>query len=145
MKLRFVFLAAALLVPAVLVGGCGSDGTDGGTQPDTTPPLAPVILGARATDGTTGIWWSPNNEPDLNGYHVYVSQYGVIRRMTKVPVSGTNHSVQLQPTGSATVFVTAIDYSGNESSPSASRTVNLSEAPVIDGYTGGDRVLDQGL
>jgi hypothetical protein len=143
MKLRSATFAVAL-VPALLLAGCGSDDTDGGFIPDTTAPLAPVIMGVRADDGIVGLWWNPNTEPDLTGYHVYVAMNGVVRRTTFRPVVDNRYTVNLGPQGSASVYVTAIDYSGNESSPSAWRTVSLSPADGIDGV-GGQKFLDDGL
>jgi len=72
MKRRFVMVLA--LMSLMAIWGCG--GTDTTTTPDTTPPLAPELAGADVYNGTIGVWWGANTEPDLAGYYVYYVQNG---------------------------------------------------------------------
>lgn len=123
MKPRFVILFALLVVPALVVLGCGNDTT---FSPDTTPPLAPVLQGANMDAGMVAVWWQPNAEPDLNGYYVYVETDGVAKLANSRPITTAYSVVQVQ--GPAVrVYVTAVDISGNESSPSASARPTLVE------------------
>ena len=117
MKRRFSIVLALLAV--VGLWGCGADTT---TSPDTTPPLAPQLDGATLANDIVGVWWQPNTEPDLAGYFVYIVENGVTRSAVSDPIADNFLTVDVNsPTGSVEVYVTAIDYSGNESSPSASR------------------------
>lgn len=116
MKRRLSIVLA--LLPIVGLGGCGADTT---TSPDTTPPLAPQIDGATIDHNIVGVWWQANTEPDLAGYFVYVVENGVTRSAVADPITTNYLLVDVGTTESVEVYVTAIDYSGNESSPSASR------------------------
>ena len=87
MKRCFASLFAVGIVATLLVVGCGDSATV--SQPDTAPPLAPVVLGARGSDGMVGLWWRGNTEPDLAGYHVYITQAGLTRRMSRYPIQNT--------------------------------------------------------
>jgi len=130
MKPRFVILFALLVVPALVVLGCGNDTT---FSPDTTPPLAPVLQGANMDAGMVAVWWQPNAESDLNGYYVYLEEDGVTTLSNRRPLS--NAYAVIPVTGnSVRVYVTAVDISGNESSPSASaRPTLVQEAQVHTG------------
>ena len=79
MKLSFASLFTIVLIAGFVLAGCGS--SDSVSKPDTTPPLAPIVLGAMSNQDAVGIWWQPNTEPDLAGYNVYAIQHG---RTTKV-------------------------------------------------------------
>jgi|RhiMetdeSRZDD1v2_1073273.scaffolds.fasta_scaffold00020_91 hypothetical protein len=115
MKRRFV-MVLALMLPLVAFWGCGTDTT---TTPDTTPPLAPQLSGATLQDGIVGVWWQSNTEPDLAGYNVYLVENGVTRPAATDPITSSYFVVDAGSTaGPIQVYVTAIDYSGNESSPS---------------------------
>jgi|GEM_PF-4352968 len=124
MKLRIALLIVMTLTPALLVVGCSSSSSVA-TQPDTTPPLAPVILGARGADGILGVWWNEGNEPDLNGYNVYVTMGGIVTRLNNGPITENRYSAVVNTQGSVSVYVTAVDFSGNESSPSATQVVRM--------------------
>lgn len=123
MKLRFKPLYALALVPALLIAGCGED-SNSSFAPDTTPPLAPVIDGARGSAESVTIWWEPNVEADLAGYLVYqVNEDGSVDQVTPRLIHNTfygkasNKDVRL--------YVTAVDLSRNESSASATLRVEL--------------------
>jgi hypothetical protein len=135
MKLSFASLFAIVLISAVLLVGCGDSETV--SRPDTTPPLAPVVLGALGNDNAVGLWWQRNTEPDLAGYLVYKVERGVTTCVTRTPILDTYYAVT--PNGYATVqlYVTALDWVGNESSPSQVQTANLSRS-------GGDREIIEG-
>jgi len=118
MKPSFVALYALLLAPALLIAGCGSD-----TQftPDTTPPLAPVLEGANQSKDVVAMWWRPNTEADLNGYFVYVVRGGEAELYNAHPITNNYATITVEDGITPLVYVTAIDLSGNESSPSAQR------------------------
>lgn len=122
MKPRFVILFALLVVPALVVLGCGNSST---FTPDTTPPLAPVLQGANMDAANVAMWWEPNSEPDLNGYYVYVEQDGVSHLYNRTPITDAYAVVPVDGSSSVRVYVTAVDVSGNESSPSASTRPTL--------------------
>ena len=137
MKRRLSIVLA--LLPIVGLWGCGQDTT---TSPDTTPPLAPQLDGATMDHGIVGVWWQANTEPDLAGYFVYVVEDGVTRSAVTDPIASNYLLVDVGTTGSIEVYVTAIDYSGNESSPSNSRRPS---AQIIDpnrDFLGGDQPMD---
>jgi hypothetical protein len=125
MKLRIALFVVMTLTPVLLLVGCGSDSTTVG-QPDTTPPLAPVILGVRGASSSVGVWWIGGNEPDLAGYNVYVRDGGVIRRVNPEVVTSTKYNHAVGHGGSVYVYVTSVDYTGNESGPSENHWVKLS-------------------
>jgi len=138
MKPRFNILFALLVVSALVVVGCGSDTT---YTPDTTPPLAPVLQGANMDGGVVAVWWQPNSEPDLNGYFVYVEQDGTTRAINQQPIAQPYAAIPVDVSSSVRVFVTAVDISGNESSPSASaHPTNVDEAETHTGLN--DRLTD---
>ncbi len=122
MKRCFASLFAAGIVATLMVVGCGDSATV--SQPDTAPPLAPVILGARGDDGTVGIWWRTNTEPDLAGYLVYVTEAGLTRRMSQFPIENNYVTWEADGLESVHLYVTAIDWAGNESSPSVTKIVS---------------------
>ncbi len=133
MKLSFASLFVMLLLATVMVVGCSDSATV--SQPDTTPPLAPVVVGAKGTVDVVSVWWQQNIEPDLAGYNVYVVENGSTVRLNRLPITDPYMVI---PTNGATtmgVRVTALDWSGNESSPSAQKTVNISY-----GQTGRDGI-----
>jgi hypothetical protein len=127
MRLRFASFLAASLFVAIAATGCGTD-EDFYVTPDTTPPLAPVILGALDENGVAGIWWEANAEPDLHGYYVYLRHAGeVVHAHTQVLT--TNYISFPLPGDGVEVWVTALDFTGNESSPSGARSISFTGSP----------------
>ncbi len=123
MKQSFASLVAVTLMLGMVLVGCG-DSTSV-SRPDTTPPLAPVVMGAGAAGNVAQIWWQGNIEPDLAGYTVYVTANGVTHRVNDRPIHGMSMSVPVEGSSQVTLYITASDVSGNESSPSAARIVTL--------------------
>lgn len=118
MKPSFKLALLLVFVPAMLLVGCG----DNALEPDTTAPLAPVLMGAVSSSNVATVWWGSNTEPDLSGYYVYVTENGETRQVNAKPIVNNIATVDVAD-GSAVVFVTAIDFSGNESGPSNTRLV----------------------
>jgi len=126
MKPRFVSLYALLLVPALLFVGCGDDEP---TAMDTVPPLAPVLNGANEDAGLVAVWWEENTEPDLAGYYLYLEQDGTTRLVNAAPLTNAYATIEVADGSLAHVYVTAVDWSGNESSPSATRRAVSFDTP----------------
>jgi len=89
----------------------------GGGGGDTTPPANPTGLVATAGDGTVGLDWNDNGEPDLAGYRVYRSTtsgggYAAVSGLVGASAFTDNSVVN-----GVTYYyvVTAEDTSGNES------------------------------
>ena len=123
---RFVPFYALLLVPALLFVGCGDDDP---MALDTVPPLAPVLNGANEDGGLVAVWWEENSEPDLAGYNLYVEQDGNTRLVNDTPLTSAYATIQIADDNPVHVYVTAIDWSGNESSPSATRRAVTVDRP----------------
>ena len=140
MKPRFVPFYALLLVPALLFVGCGDDDP---TAIDTVPPIAPVLTGANDDGGHVAVWWEQNTEPDLAGYNLYLEQDGTTRLVNNSPLVEAYATIQIADGSPAHVYVTAVDWSGNESSPSATRRAVSFDTPD-DGETEDGRGTDTG-
>ncbi len=124
MKRSLASLAVVVLVLGVAVTGC-SNSSSSVNGPDTTPPLAPVMLGGSSTDQAVNVWWQPNTEADLDGYNVYVTQGGVTTKANQQPMHYSYWSMVPTTDSKVNVYVTASDVSGNESSPSSAITLSL--------------------
>ena len=135
MKRRFASLYALALVPALLLAGCGDEETTTGIPLDTTPPLSPVLEGTSGEDGWAYVWWKSNTEPDLDGYFVYEIRDGQPHRLNDFAQDSNYMSIEAE-SGVVYVYVTAIDFSGNESSPSTTGKVHVNTVP--DARTGAD-------
>ena len=140
MKLRIAFLA--ITAAALVLTGCSEDASNP-VQLDTTPPLAPVMLGARGDNGSVGVWWEANTEVDLAGYNVYQNTGGQASRMNHVVIDHNYFSGQIDH-NLVTVYVTAVDFTGNESSPSSSLTVKANQTDQIADTPGpsGQKIVD---
>lgn len=85
------------------------------TNFDTISPLAPVGLVATAHDTFVDLKWTPNTEPDLAGYNAYVDK---VRNNSSL-ISVSSYTVANLIDKQKYAFnVTALDFSGNESSMS---------------------------
>ncbi len=92
---------------------------------DITPPSPPDGVTALPDDGKVWLDWNDNSEPDLVGYHVYrsaTSGSGYQRLNGPLPVEYLTVSdyIDLAVVNGQTYFymITAVDASGNESTPS---------------------------
>lgn len=119
-SISFVMLALGL---AIFAMGCGDSANS--VALDTTPPLAPVMEGANKADGAIAVWWQPNAEADLDGYNVYVIENGVTDQVNLHPVDESYYAIPTDGNHNVQVYVTAVDFSGNESSPSSTRNVGI--------------------
>ncbi len=151
--LQFPTLLALGLIAAFSVTGCGSDSQGEPVSPlppDEAPPLAPV--GMHVTLQMTGkfvLAWSPNTEPDLAGYRVYLYDPDPARDTAFVLVSGAGlvHSTKLTIGAESghdyTFRITAVDTSDNESGMSEAFTYtfspNSTDAPNNQGDDDGER------
>ena len=88
---------------------------------DTTPPAAPTGLGASAGDGSVGLDWNNNTEPDLAGYNIYRSttQGAGYTKLNGSLLSSSNYTDNSASNGTTYYYVvTAVDTSTNESDDS---------------------------
>jgi len=103
---------------------------------DTFPPAAPqglvaaVLPGAAANTFLVDLSWSINTETDLAGYHVYRSeQEGTRGRLITsdlLPTPAVRDN-SVEPGHRYWYTVTAVDRAGNESPPSSSAAVDLTQ------------------
>jgi len=124
-KRAIVQLAAVALMlsPALLVGGCSEQATTPAqvTSQDTSPPAPPVGLDVLPRNSGLVLNWSPNVEPDLVGYNVYLYSPSPERpesyvRFNNQPISATEfRHGKLRPNQQMIFRLTAVDLSGNES------------------------------
>ncbi len=101
---------------------------------DTTPPGAPAGLVATPGDGTVGLTWAANGEPDLAGYNVYRSTTSPVALTS--PINGATlvaspAFVDNSVTNGTAYFyvVTAVDDSTNESTASNQATATPTGGP----------------
>lgn len=91
---------------------------------DTSPPaVPPSIPPPSPTTGSATLMWSPNSEPDLAGYKVYVGTQSGLYTFPGSPVtigSITSYTIINLPAGQTYFFaLSAYDSQGNESTLSA--------------------------
>ena len=90
--------------------------------PDVTPPSPVGSLVATANTSRVKLDWPSNTEKDLAGYRVHraPSADGPFVQLTTSPRKGSDYSDPTAPAGLRSFYrVTAVDKSGNESSPVA--------------------------
>ena len=126
------------------------------TRRDIVPPQIPTLLAVLNTDGKKGvkIIWTPNSDPDLTGYRLYYTGNTLLKDwqlaadetvLTKDSTSISFESPEnfKVPTTSDVYFfyLTAVDSSGNESSPSDiysrssfTENTNLPKTLIVDGF-----------
>lgn len=84
------------------------------TPMDVFPPAVPADLRVLATEGGVELSWSTSSEPDLAGYRVFRDGVQVHESL----IESANYSDLAIPAGQSVRFqVTAVDRSGNSSSP----------------------------
>jgi acid phosphatase type 7 len=111
-----VALSAAAVSDHYIAGRGGVDGT---------PPAAPTGLVANVGNGSVALDWNDNSEPDISSYRVYrASADGTwpSSPIQTVTASGATDTSVVNGT-TYSYRVTAVDLSGNESTPSPSVTV----------------------
>lgn len=90
-----------------------------------TPTGLAAVPGTESEKTTIDLSWQANTETDLVGYHVYRREgpSDAFRRITATPVVGPGFSDATATVGHTYTYrVTAVDGSGNESSPSSEVT-----------------------
>ena len=91
------------------------------TPRDVFPPATPVNLRAIAVEGGVELSWSSNSEPDLSGYRVLRDGAPTHEGL----LESANFSDQPLAAGQTVVYqVTAVDNSGNASSPAEVQAVS---------------------
>ncbi len=124
---RFIFVAVLAVAAAAALGGCGKTGTPTSAIPalDSSPPQPPSG-GRVASDPATGsdvLQWTPNSEPDLAKYQVYLYAPSPQRENAYIPVAEVagGNSMRLPAVDFVTTLyyrVRAVDASGNRSAAS---------------------------
>lgn len=93
---------------------------------DTTPPNKPIGVSATAGFDQVNLSWDKNKDTDIFGYNVYVD--GV--KENKVAIKVNDYSIYLNDyKRTYSLYITAIDTSGNESVPSNTVTSTPIEPP----------------
>jgi len=99
---------------------------------DAAPPAAPEGIAARRDGDAVRVNWTPNGEPDLQGYRIYrgTAVSGPFALLNEELVTATEFLDGSVPAHAAQLWyrVTALDGTGNESAPSSAVTVML-ESP----------------
>lgn len=117
--------------------------------PDTTPPATPANVKATAGDGEIFVDWSPNAEPDLVGYTVYLGTApGALQPAVFVEKPGRLAKVTGLDNGTPYHYaVEAQDTSGNRSARSATATVTPKDmvAPALVSSEPADGSQELGL
>jgi hypothetical protein len=104
---------------------------------DTFPPASPRGLAVLGRPGGVDLFWIPNDEIDLAGYHVYRRRLpaGEWERMTPEPVTRTTFSDDAASPGDRYAYaVTAVDdmEPANESALSVPEEVTVPRPPPAD-------------
>lgn len=86
---------------------------------DRTPPSIPQGLFLERFQDGIRLTWKKNEEDDLLGYYVYRVEGSLRKRLNDTPIK-EERFVDADPPGLRyfSYFVTAVDFSGNESEPS---------------------------
>jgi hypothetical protein len=103
------------------------------TPVDVFPPAVPQGLSASVEEDGVRLFWFPNKEEDLAGYHVYrAGDDGAFARITAEPFSSTIFADSTVEVDQRYRYrVTAVDGAGNESAPSESVERLVRAAPVF--------------
>jgi hypothetical protein len=105
---------------------------EGFIEPDLTPPAPPRGISTATGDGRIEIFWPANEESDLAGYHVLVSN-AYDGEYALIGTTRQNYFIDAGARNGTTYYyaVTAFDYSGNESEPSLDVSY---DTPRPEGY-----------
>jgi len=103
-----------------------------GVTPDTTPPAAPTGLVATSGDGSVGLDWAVNIEPDLDSYTVYRSTTSGSNYVVVASGLASNTNTDNTVTNGTMYYyvVTASDSSANESAYSSPPVSVVPSAPI---------------
>lgn len=104
-----------------------------GSPEDVTPPSTPANLSASiVSSGQVDLSWAPST--DNSGVHGYrVIRDGQV--LTETNGATTSYSdTSVQPGEQYTYWVTAVDFAGNESSPSDTVAVEMPPLPPLLGF-----------
>ncbi len=124
--------------------------TDTGGGSDTTPPAAPTGLTASGGDGSVGLDWADNTEPDLAGYDVHRSTTpgGPYTQINGSLVTTSDYVDNGVVNGTTYHYVvTAVDSSSNVSAdsneasatPQAGGATTLHVASIVPSTVGGGK------
>jgi fibronectin type 3 domain-containing protein len=94
--------------------------------PDVTPPKPVAAIVVTADTSKVKLDWASNTESDLAGYHVYraATVDGEYVKLTATPRTSSDYSDTAAPIGVTSYYrVTAVDKTGNESTPVAASGV----------------------
>lgn len=108
-------LAAVMMMTYFMFTGC----TKSVVAPDLTAPSPPQGISTSTGDNFIEIFWVHNTEPDLAGYHVYVSS-SLDGNYTFLTSTRNPYFMDNGARNGSTYYysLTAYDVAGNESSPS---------------------------
>jgi len=105
-----------ILLPILFLLQACDDGHDTIIYDDYVAPFPPVGIISFSLDNSVELVWIENQEPDLRGYNIFVSN----RYDGKYELIGTSHTARFTDRGAVNgqtyyYAVTAFDVSGNES------------------------------
>ncbi|MEW6571053.1 MAG: CARDB domain-containing protein [Nitrospirota bacterium] len=81
---------------------------------DTQPPASPVLSGVVENKSNINLSWTQNTEPDMAGYDIYRDG----QKINTALVKEITYLEQNMKEGSYSYTVRAVDFAGNESTPS---------------------------
>jgi fibronectin type 3 domain-containing protein len=114
--------AYSYAVKAVDIDGLESDLSTVVSAVTKSLPKPPMELKGHSSQGRIYLTWRPNEEKDIQGYHVYKKGW-----LKSTPLTASNqNSCEIIPEekkGSMKLYVTAIDKDGLESGPSEEITI----------------------
>jgi pectin methylesterase-like acyl-CoA thioesterase len=117
--------------------------------PDVTAPNAVAPISTTLSTSSVKLDWASNSEADLAGYNVYraTAVDGSYAKLTATPRTASDYTDTTAPVGVTSYYkVTAVDASGNESSPVAASGVRKDGvAPATVKSLTGTRTTDAGI
>ncbi|MFH1369442.1 MAG: GH116 family glycosyl hydrolase [Elusimicrobiota bacterium] len=96
---------------------------------DGKVPAAPAGFSAVGGDDVIFLQWNRSAEPDILGYNVYRSKNpgADFEKLTKIPVKTLKYNDKAGSAETLHYYVTALDFTGNESPASAKVSVSFSK------------------